>query len=218
MGLRGDSAKLRKIVKQVERLSETSKLKQLSDNLAEEAVDLVIECFRTETDPYGNKWPPKVFGDGRQVLVGKTANLRRSWGRRSAVKRSDGRGFRIASSMLYAKWMQKGTGIYGPRKQRIKPIRANFLAFFAEGYVTKRSYNSARQAWASSITSATTPAQARASFKKNVSGMKGSKMFLRSVKGAPQRKMVPDDGNLPASWSAAFVDTANDWFKANFEK
>lgn len=216
VALKGDLARLHKIVKKVEKLADVSAMKSLSDNLAEEAVDLVLECFATETDPYGNKWPPKVFGDGRSVLVGKTTNLKRSWGRRSAVRRSDGRGFRIASSMIYAKWMQKGTGIYGPRKRRIVPIRAKFLAFFVQGYVSLSSARSLRKSMSSAFS--VNPKAAKKSYRSEMRRQKGSTMFLKSVKGAPQRKMVPDDGNLPASWSSAFVDTANDWFRANFEK
>ena len=215
MGIRGDFRKLDRIIKKVERLSDTAHLRSLTDDLAEEAVDLVLECFRTETDPYGEKWPPKVFNDGRRVLIGKTTNLKRSWGRRSAIRRSDGRGFRIASSMIYAKWMQKGTGIYGPRKQRIKPVKAKCLAFFVQGYVSTASARNLRRYMSSAF--AANPKAAKASFNREMRSMKGSMVFAKSVKGAPKRQMVPNKGDLPDSWRDAFVDTANEWFEHNFK-
>lgn len=216
MAMRGDFTKLQQIIRKVERLSDSQHLRSLTDNLAEEAVDLVLECFATETDPYGKAWAPKVFSDGRQVLVGKTTNLKRSWGRRSAVRRSDGRGFRIASSMVYAKWMQGGTGIYGPKKKRIKPINAKCLAFFAEGYITKSSSRSLRKYMGSAFSA--NPKAAKSSFKREMQSKKGSVVLVNSVAGAPKRRMVPDKGDLPEAWKRAFVETANDWFAKNFRK
>lgn len=216
MGMRGDYAKLDRIIKKVDRLGNTQHLRSLTDNLAEEAIDLVLECFRTETDPYGTPWAPKVFNDGRRVLVGKTTNLKRSWGRRAAIRRSDGRGFRIASSMIYAKWMQNGTGIYGPKRRRIRPINAKCLAFFAQGYVTTSTARSLRRYMSSAFK--VNPRAAKASFNREMRSMKGSMIFARSVKGSPKRRMVPVGKTIPSAWRTAFIGTANEWFRHNFDK
>lgn len=70
----------------------------MSRGMAEEALDLVQEGFATETNPYGEPWPAKKVDDGRAVLVGKTARLRRGWSIRRAGKGS----FMIAPSVTYA--------------------------------------------------------------------------------------------------------------------
>jgi len=101
-------------------------MRSLTDNLAEEALDLVEERFASQTDPYGKRWPKKVFPDGRSVLVGKTTHLRRGW----KQTRSDGKGFRISPSVTYAKYT-KGTGLWGPSRKRIVPKTKKALAFSA---------------------------------------------------------------------------------------
>lgn len=218
MAIKGNFSRFQRHIDRVDKLGQPGALKSLTDNLAEEACDLVLEGFATETDPYGKKWAPKVFGDGRSVLIGKTGNLKRSWGRRNAIKRSDGRGFRIAPSVVYAVYHQKGTGIYGPRKQPIVPTKGKFLAFTAEGYVTKKAYLGAKSAWAASITSSTNIKDAKASFRRNVSGLNSSKIFVRSVKGCKPRMMVPKEGDLPKAWNDAFVETCDVWFNKNFDQ
>jgi hypothetical protein len=135
MALKGDFAKLHKMVLKVQRLGQPEALQDLSDNLAEEAVDLVKGGFAAETDPYGKRWPNKVFGDGRQVLVGRSQQLRGGWHR----TRLDHKGFRISPSKSapYAKYHQGGTGIFGPRRSPIVPVRAKILRFTAYGKTSK---------------------------------------------------------------------------------
>jgi hypothetical protein len=36
---------------------------------------------------------------------------------------------RVGSDLYYAAWVHRGTGIYGPHKQRIYPRRARYLVF-----------------------------------------------------------------------------------------
>lgn len=119
----GDFAKLQTWAKRIGEAGGEKCLRELADNLAEETLDLIAEGFQTETDPYGNKWKPKVFGDGRQVLVGKTTRLRRGWKR----KKVSARGFTVTASVDYAKHHQGGTGIYGPRRSPIVPVNAKAL-------------------------------------------------------------------------------------------
>ncbi len=39
----------------------------------------------------------------------------------------------VGTNIKYAKWQEQGTGIYGPRKQMIVPVRAKRLAFKVGG-------------------------------------------------------------------------------------
>lgn len=105
-GLTGDFAKLEGWAKRIGEAGGEAKLKELSENLAEEALELVAEGFEKEADPYGKKWKRKRSPDGRQVLVGKTARLRRGWHRKSVTAQ----GFQIAPAVNYAKYHQNGRG------------------------------------------------------------------------------------------------------------
>lgn len=210
MAIRGDIGRLKRHRDRVERLGSPESMRSLTNNMAEEALFLVEEVFAKETDPYGKRWPAKVFNDGRQVLVGKTKQLRGGWHR----TRSDGRGFRISSTAPYAKYHQGGTGIYGPSKHRIYPKHGKALAFFAEKYVTVQSARSLRKYMSSAF--AVNPKAAKKALKKELS--KGSTIMLRSVKGCPPRLMVPKKGKLPKAWGEALADVADEWFRKKFDK
>jgi phage gpG-like protein len=80
-------------------------LSQMSRDMGEEALELIAEGFATETDPYGKRWQDKKVDDGRSILVGKTARLRRGW----HLQRYGRSGFTIAPSVNYAGFHQKGT-------------------------------------------------------------------------------------------------------------
>lgn len=214
MALKGDFARLRRYVDKVERLGSPESMQSLTDNLAEEAIDLVVEGMQNETEPYGKRYKPKVFGDGRSVLVGRTTRLLRGWHR----TRSDGRGFKISSGVGYAKYHQQGTGIYGPRKQKIAPKNAKCLAFHVDGYVTSGAKARQKGIWAASLGAKTSAKAAQNSFGKAMGRVRGSMIFVRSVKGCPPRKMVPDDGKMPAYWGHSFSETATVWFRHNFRK
>lgn len=99
-------AALDRMIRKVERAGSSQALRTLSNNLAEEVIELIGEGFERETDPYGKAWAPKRFPDGRQVLVGKTARLRRGWHRKSVGPS----GFTIAPSVKYARYQQHGRG------------------------------------------------------------------------------------------------------------
>ncbi len=79
-------------------------LESMSRNMAEEALELVAQGFESESDPYGRKWKEKKYPDGRLVLGGKTARLRRGW----HLTRSGKAGFGIAPSVNYAPYHQLG--------------------------------------------------------------------------------------------------------------
>lgn len=106
----------------VEGLSKLPKAAQIiCDQLAEETLELIREGFETSTDPYGNPWEPPKMRAGRPME--DTGGLRSSW-----HKRLESGGFTVASGKAYAAMLQRGTGIYNPRRrQPIKPIRAKAL-------------------------------------------------------------------------------------------
>jgi phage gpG-like protein len=102
-------------------------LERAARNMADEALDLIVEGFKSATDPYGKKWAPLVLRTGR--ALSDTGRLRSSWHR----KRVDRRGFTIAAGVAYARYHQRGTGIYGPRKRPITPKTKKALAFSVRG-------------------------------------------------------------------------------------
>jgi hypothetical protein len=105
-GVTGDFAKLTKWAEKVAVAGGSAGMRELSNLLAEEAVELIAEGFEKETDPYGKAWAKKRFPDGRQVLVGRTARLRRGWHKKNVTAT----GFSVAPSVDYAKYHQRGRG------------------------------------------------------------------------------------------------------------
>lgn len=70
----------------------------VSTSLAEESIGLIKDGFRTETDPYGQKWKPKKRPDGRKTLSGKTSRLKGGW----KIVRQDRHEVRVSPSVNYA--------------------------------------------------------------------------------------------------------------------
>lgn len=157
--------------------SASSVLRDVSVNLAEEAIELIREGFENDEAPDGTPWAPlRTVLAGRPLRAGKilekTGGLKGSW-HRSFANRS---GFGIASGKDYAKYHQGGTGVYGPKRE---PIKAKGRAL-------------------------------------RIPGANGV-ILVRSVRGTPARKMVPDPGPLPGKWRARFISVADDVLKAHFE-
>lgn len=117
----GDFAELDRFAKKLDSAGQAEHLRILNTQLAEEAIDLINEGFERSEDPYGKRWEPLVFRAG-QPLRDK-GGLKSSW--HYAGVSPDG--FTVRSGKNYAVYHQGGTGIYGPRKARIKPVRAKAL-------------------------------------------------------------------------------------------
>lgn len=206
MALVGDFAKLRSLRERIDRLGSDATKEELSKNLAEEARSLILQGFRKETDPYGKRWPAKVFGDGKAVLV-RTNELRSGW----HPSRISASGFTIspsATAMSYAKHTL-GTGLWGPHKAPIVPKNGPFLAFFVKGYITRQARMSVRPVKGSKTwLSAKQYKQWGSATKK----LTGSTIFVRSVKGSPPRLMVPNrERGLPRDWKVQFVEATNEF-------
>lgn len=115
----GDFKKLQKFAKQVSKAPET--LTTVSEQLAEETIELIRLGFERSTDPYGDRWAALALRNGRPLE--DTGGLKASWKRSSAGRR----GFKVSSSKQYAVYHQGGTGLYGPRKRRIRALKAKAL-------------------------------------------------------------------------------------------
>jgi len=81
-----------------------------SKAMAEEAIDLTKDTYRSETDPYGRPWTPKLANDGRKTLSGETSRLKGGWKR----TRTDQEGFEIEASVEYAVYHQR------PKKRKFR--------------------------------------------------------------------------------------------------
>jgi len=99
--LTGDFAKLRGFEKQIRQSPKV--LQIISQNLAEETIELIREGFTREQEPSGKPWKPLKYRSGK--ILQDTGRLRSSWHRTRASKR----GFTVASAVKYAPFHQTGT-------------------------------------------------------------------------------------------------------------
>lgn len=122
MSLRIENTRaLKRLVKRIDEVDKGF-LRDLSKALADETVELVELGFDKERGPYGNKWRRKKRPDGRPVLVGKTARLRR-WHRAFASSRA----FGVATTVEYFRHHQFGAPRAGIPVRRMVPTRSRGL-------------------------------------------------------------------------------------------
>lgn len=115
----GQFPELKEYFKRLSKLPKSAKI--VNEQLAEETLDLIREGFETSTDPYGNAWESPKLRAGRPME--DTGGLKSSWHARVANGT-----FTVASGKEYAAMLQRGTGIYNPRRrQPIKPLKAKAL-------------------------------------------------------------------------------------------
>jgi phage gpG-like protein len=107
----GDFGKLKTFTKRVQQTP--SVLKDVVENLAEEALELVKEGFETERDPDGRKWAPLKYRSGK--ILQDTGRLKNSWHRKAASKK----GFTIGSGVAYAAPHQTGTKRGLPKRRMV---------------------------------------------------------------------------------------------------
>lgn len=103
---RGDFTKLRKFIAQLHELSGPGPVSQISRAMGDEAMKLVEQGFRTQKDPYGQKWSPHSPATKRRS---RSRILTRSGRLRSGfVLRSSASGFSISNATPYASVHQTG--------------------------------------------------------------------------------------------------------------
>ena len=95
----GDFAALRAFERKINAVP--SALDEVSDALAEEALTLIGDGFKSERDPYGKPWAPTQRG-GRIL---QDRGILRQYRKRSVTRR----GFRIAAGADYGGFHQGGT-------------------------------------------------------------------------------------------------------------
>jgi phage gpG-like protein len=114
----------RSIDRQIRKLEAAKKLLDLvGQQCGQELKELVLDGFRTETNPYGERWDPPLLREGK--ALSDTGRLRSSW----HVAKANRGGVRIATSVDYARYHQTGTGKYGPRGRPIVPVRKSLLSW-----------------------------------------------------------------------------------------
>lgn len=99
-----------------------ARVREVNQQLAEEAVELVREGFETSTDPYGKRWAPLKLRAGQPL---RDTGAMQIWRTRNITAR----GFSVFSPREYAVYHQEGTGIHGPRRKPIRPVKARALRF-----------------------------------------------------------------------------------------
>ncbi len=81
----------------------------------------------------------------KEVSPIKTGNLRRNI---KYTVNSDGSQARVYNNLDYALYQEEGTGIYGPKKKMIVPVRKKFLVFEVGGKIVfARKVRGVRPKW-----------------------------------------------------------------------
>lgn len=126
MGIRGDFAKLDRLLRSTKQLGNAEWRQGLSRNVAEAALEEIARSFAGERDPWDRPWKRSLRAqlEGGQTLS-DTGRLRRSF-----TYRATGRGFVVGTNMRYAAIHQYG-GV-------IRPKRAKHLRFRLAGGTGKR--------------------------------------------------------------------------------
>lgn len=127
----GDFAALRDFEEKIRR--SPASLRRISVQLAEETIELIHEGHERQLDPYGKPWKPPVLRSGDALE--DSGGMKNSWHRSHAKRES----FGVENAKAYAIFHQTGTGIYGPRRRRIYPLRKRALRIPGgrPGYVNK---------------------------------------------------------------------------------
>jgi phage gpG-like protein len=116
MSVSGSGTKeLVQVIADFNRVRDRSVLRQVNQNIAEEALSLVQRGFQTTTNPYGQAWAPAKYRAG--VVLSDKRRLRNSY----TIGGVSPDGFRIGTNAKYAKTHQYGATIV--------PKTAKMLAF-----------------------------------------------------------------------------------------
>jgi len=123
--VRGDTSEWRLLQRRVRALT-GGMAEHVYKPVGEAGRSLVLRGIRSGSDPYGSPYPKPLLRDG--LALNDTGLLRRS-----VALRYGRTGAAIIIGARYAGYLQGGTGLYGPRRQRIKPVKAKVLAWRSGG-------------------------------------------------------------------------------------
>jgi len=124
----GDFKALKRFEEKLSGTGGPQTLRLVNEQLAEETIGLIRDGFERSADPYGRAWEPLVIRAGRPLE--DSGGLKASWHR----SETSADGFAVESGKDYAVYHQGGTGIYGPRKTPIVPIKAKALRIPGVGF------------------------------------------------------------------------------------
>lgn len=124
VSLTGDLGKLLRFQEAIETAPEL--LDTIAKNLAEETIELIRDGIAEGVDPYGEKYEPLKLRDGQPLR--DTGGLQ-IWQRRFVGRE----GFAVSSTKAYAAYHQEGTGLFGPKKKKIQPVKKKALRFQPRG-------------------------------------------------------------------------------------
>lgn len=106
-------------------------LRDAADDTADAFLDLVQEGFEQSRNPDGKRWAPLVLRNGKPL--DDSGALKDSWRvDAQAVKSKGVITFSLISDADYAVHHQVGTGLFGPKKRRITPLKGASL--YIPGY------------------------------------------------------------------------------------
>jgi hypothetical protein len=126
--INGDTSQLEVFGVRIAKAGSNATLRGLSRALGNEELFQVQVGFQQQRDPYGEPWRPKVIPDGNPILTGKRRKLRVGW----YLKYVGSDAVIIGNRERYAVFT-RGTGIYGPTGQPIRPKRAKVLSWKGAG-------------------------------------------------------------------------------------
>lgn len=177
--LTGDFAALTRFGSRVADMGSPRVMRALNQEMAKEAIIQARDGFREERDPYGKKWPQKVFPDGRKIL----RKSEKMYG--GFIFEATEFGYKISNTQDYSKFTF-GTGEFGPSGSRIYPKKGRALRI---GGAAGRGVGGR---------------------------FKSGAMFFSSVKGSPQRLIVPLKGKASPIWQRALKKRATAFLAQHF--
>ena len=99
----------------------TTAMRSCNHASSENARRLLLKTGLAEQDPYGATWAERKYDYPHPILRQTGAMLR------TTVARSSPRSWSIQYGHKRSLWHHYGTGIYGKRRRRIKPVHATML-------------------------------------------------------------------------------------------
>jgi phage virion morphogenesis protein len=207
-GVRGNLRALERLAAGMEAMAQDSFRAQLAEQFAEEALDLTMQAFREQADPYGNGWAPLQEGRGRgskskAKILQDTRTLRNSIG----ITSVSAQGFKIGTGVVYAAVHQYGHA-FAPRMQAAIRTVGGQLMFVRED--SEWGWESGNRRWQKILR------KAGYKFKRGAARVRGydmpeqigkvAKVFYVEVAPViPARPYLPTNG-LPPRWKDAFAE------------
>lgn len=202
VSVRGDTRKLKALVKALASLSDDDGRRELTGQIAEEAIDQVKLGFEEQRDPYGAPWKRPQLADGDRKTLRDTGRLMNSLSRAHNLRADS---FRIGTNAIYAAVHQYGATIVPVRAKALRfPIQTG--TFVIRRRKTRRFESAGRGATANLPAGATGMSASH--------GKLFSFAFARKVR-IPARPYMPES-ELPQSWLEGFGKTANAYLRSKF--